>query len=87
MPPYDSQGKITNGNPVDPNRSIWVDFLADELNLDTPIVASTSLTVIPPGSPLLPPPNPTTLPSVVINLSNPEEPVVEANFAYGGQTA
>ncbi|MEM9926710.1 MAG: SGNH/GDSL hydrolase family protein, partial [Cyanobacteria bacterium P01_D01_bin.50] len=47
----------------------------------------TSLTVIPPGSPLLPPPNPTTLPSVVINLSNPEEPVVEANFAYGGQTA
>ncbi|MGD1911091.1 MAG: SGNH/GDSL hydrolase family protein [Rivularia sp. (in: cyanobacteria)] len=87
VPPYDSQGKITNGNPVDPTRSIWVDFLADELNLDAPIVASTSLTVIPPGSPLLPPPNPTTLPSVVINLSNPEEPVVEANFAYGGQTA
>ena len=94
VPPYDSQGKITNGNPTDPSRSIWVDFLEDKLNLDAPVVASTSLTVAdglilvpPPGSPLLPPPNPPIPPSVVINNSNPLNPVVEANFAYGGQTA
>ena len=82
VPPYDSQGRITNGDPEDP-RSIWVDFLASELNLDTAVVASTSLTVIPDPS-LIPPPNPSIPPSVVFNTNTF---VIEANFNYGGQTA
>jgi phospholipase/lecithinase/hemolysin len=82
VPPYDSEGRITNGDPEDP-RSIWVDFLADDLNIDSPIAASTSLTVIPDPS-ILPPPDPSLPPATVFNTNTF---VVEANFAYGGQTA
>lgn len=85
VPPYDSQGRITNGNPDDPSRSIWVDFLADALNLDGFAVPSTSLTVIPTPPPeLVPPPDPSLAPAVVFN---DDTSVFEANFAYGGQTA
>ena len=82
VPPYDSQGKFTNGVPDDP-RSIWVDFLADKLNLDGPVVASTLLTVIPDPS-FLPPPDP-SLPSAAVFNTNTF--VVEANLNYGTQTA
>jgi phospholipase/lecithinase/hemolysin len=81
VPPYDSQGKITNGDPQDPNRSIWVDFLASELDID-PVVSSTSLTEDP-GLFFIPPPNSSIAP-VVFNLINF---ALEANFFYGGQTA
>ena len=82
VPPYDSQGKLTNGNPEDPNRSIWVDFLADMLNIDGSIVPSTSLTVI--SDPSLLPPNSSLAPAAVVNTNTS---LVEANFNYGGQTA
>lgn len=58
-----------------------MDFLADALNID--IVPSTSLTVIPDSS-FLPPPDPSIPPAVVFNTNTF---VVEANFAYDGQTA
>ena len=82
VPPYDNQGKFTNGNPQDPNRSIWVDFLADDLDIP-PVVSSTSLTVNPDPS-FLPPPNSSLAPAAVINT---ESSLVENNFNYGGQTA
>ena len=82
VPPYDNQGKFTNGNPQDPNRSIWVDFLADDLDIPL-VVSSTSLTVNPDPS-FLPPPNSSLAPAAVINT---ESSLVENNFNYGGQTA
>ncbi|MGB6299113.1 MAG: SGNH/GDSL hydrolase family protein [Rivularia sp. (in: cyanobacteria)] len=86
VPPYDSQGKITNGSPEDPSRSIWVDFLASELDIDS-VAASTSLTVVPPPAlgfiPFIPPPNFESAPVVFDILDF----VLQPNFAYGGQTA
>ena len=82
VPPYDNQGKFTNGNPQDPNRSIWVDFLADDLDIPL-VVSSTSLTVNPDPS-FLPPPNSSLAPAAVINT---DSSLVENNFNYGGQTA
>ncbi|HIK54917.1 MAG TPA: hypothetical protein IGS37_07125 [Synechococcales cyanobacterium M55_K2018_004] len=60
VPPYDSKGRITNGDPSGDRRSIWVDFVSDKLNQT--VKPSTELTFydssVHPTPPYLPPKDP-----------------------------
>lgn len=101
VPPYDSKGRITNGDPLGDPRSIWVDFLSEKLNQN--VRPSTELAFYNPSvhpTPPYLPQDPSKPAPVLLRFNSPTQPVLElntffngatktesVNFAYGGATS
>ncbi|MEM9136330.1 MAG: SGNH/GDSL hydrolase family protein [Cyanobacteria bacterium P01_F01_bin.42] len=89
VPPYDSRGRITNGDPLGlDSRSTWADFLADSLGFE--VQQSTALALydpaVQPSPPFMPPADPSA-PAPVLAVLGPNGPDLELNTFFNGATA